>query len=192
MAGVFSRYQLVACWAGRLRAPSKPIDISTSVAVSFERINPHVLFTLEERHSDGQVRLWRVEGPGLNSFNRRGLGEDFLQPGEEIEVCGFGFKEEVLARNGGLDARGMSRPWLHGYLLVSPDGQMRLFGGYGKLDNCVRPDDQVRLGDVPERRPRGRRTLVPRARLHEVSVARPEGVRSRGRSPARGSLSAVG
>ena len=120
----------------------KPIWIKGTV-VSFEPVNPHVLFTLEERQSDGQVRLWKVEGPGLNSFKRRGLGEDFLQPGEELEVCGFGFKEEVLARNGGLDANRMSRPGLHGHLLVSPDGQRRRFGGYGKLDNCVRPDDQV-------------------------------------------------
>jgi hypothetical protein len=120
----------------------KPIWIKGTV-VSFELINPHVLFTLAERQSDGQVRLWKVEGPGLNSFNRRGVGQDFLQPGEEIEVCGFGFKEEVLARNGGHDARGMSRPDFHGNLLVSPDRQMRRFGGYGKLDNCVRPDDQV-------------------------------------------------
>jgi len=120
----------------------KPIWIKGTV-VSFEPVNPHVLFTLEERQRDGQVRLWRVEGPGLNSFTRRGVGKDFLQPGDALEVCGFGFKDEVLARNGGLDARGMSRPGLHGHLLVSPDGRMRLFGGYGKLDNCVRPDDQV-------------------------------------------------
>lgn len=120
----------------------KPIWIKGTV-VSFELVNPHVLFTLEERQSDGQVRLWKVEGPGLNSFKRRGLGEDFLQLGEALEVCGFGFKEEVLARNGGLDANGRTRPGLHGHLLVSPDRQMRRFGGYGKLDNCVRPDDQV-------------------------------------------------
>ena len=120
----------------------KPIWIEGTI-VSFELVNPHVVFTLEERQSDGQVRLWKVEGPGLKSFDRRGLGQDFLQLGEEIEVCGFGFKEEVLARNGGLDARGISRPGLHGHLLVSPDKQMRRFGGYGKLDNCVRRDDQV-------------------------------------------------
>lgn len=120
----------------------KPIWIKGTV-VSFELINPHVVFTLEEKQSDGRVALWKVEGPGLNSFNRRGLGAEFLQPGEEIEVCGFGFKEEVLARNGGLDASGMPRPGLHGYLLVSPDGQRQRFGGYGKLDNCVRPDDRV-------------------------------------------------
>jgi hypothetical protein len=121
---------------------AKPIWIKGTV-VSFAPVNPHVLFTLEERQSDGQVRLWKVEGPGLNSFRRRGLSQDLLQPGDALEVCGFGFKEEVLARNGGLDANGRSRPGLHGHLLVSPDGQMRRFGGYGKLDNCVRPDDSV-------------------------------------------------
>ncbi len=120
----------------------KPMWIKGTV-VSFELINPHVVFTLEAKQSDGRVALWKVEGPGLNNFNRRGLGPEFLRPGEEIEVCGFGFKEEVLARNGGLDARGMPRPGLHGYLLVSPGGQRRRFGGYGKLDNCVRPDDRV-------------------------------------------------
>jgi hypothetical protein len=120
----------------------KPIWVKGTV-VSFERINPHVMFALEQKGDDGQVRRWTVEGPGLNSFTRAGLGADFLQVGDVIEVCGFAVKEEIAARNSGGDARGSARPSIHGNVLVMPDGQMRLFGGYGKLENCIRPDDQI-------------------------------------------------
>jgi hypothetical protein len=117
-----------------------PVWIKGTV-VRFERINPHVMFTLEQKGDDGQVRLWTVEGPGLNSFTRAGLGADFLEAGDVIEVCGFGFKEEVARRP--IADSGRTRPWLHGHVLVMSDERMRLFGGYGRLENCVRPDDRV-------------------------------------------------
>lgn len=122
----------------------KPIWIKGTI-VRFERVNPHVLFTLEQTQDDGQLRHWTIEGPGLNSFNRAGLGDDFVRPGDVVEVCGFGFKDEVLARNAGLDPRGRARPGLHGHVLVMAGGRMRLFGGYGKIDNCVRPDDDAQI-----------------------------------------------
>ena len=117
----------------------KPIWVKGTV-VRFEPINPHVMFALEQTGDDGQVRRWTIEGPGLNTFTRAGLGADFLQVGDVIEVCGFDFKEEVLARNPDRAAR---LPFIHGQLLVMADGQRRLFGGYGKLENCIRPDDQI-------------------------------------------------
>jgi hypothetical protein len=118
----------------------KPIWIKGTV-VRFDAINPHVMFTLERELGDGHVQRWTVEGPGLHTFSR--MGGDYLKPGEVVEVCGFGFKEEVLARNSGLDALGRARPNLHGHVLVMSDGHMRIFGGYGKLVNCVRETDQV-------------------------------------------------
>lgn len=120
----------------------KPIWVKGTV-VGFEPVNPHVMFALEQKGDDGQVQRWTVEGPGLNSFTRAGHGADFLQIGDVVEVCGFDFKEEVLARNSGPDARRSARAFVHGQVLVMADGQMRLFGGYGKLENCIRPDDQI-------------------------------------------------
>jgi hypothetical protein len=119
----------------------RPLWVKGTV-VSFQAINPHVMLALEQKVADGQVQRWTVEGPGLNTFTRMGLGSDFLQAGDVIEVCGFAFKEEVRARGSGPDARGSVRPSVHGHVLVMPEGQMRLFGGYGKLENCIRPDDQ--------------------------------------------------
>jgi hypothetical protein len=118
----------------------KPIWIKGTV-VRFEPVNPHVVFALEQRTEDGQVQLWTVEGPGLNSFNRMALGDDFLQPGDVIEVCGFTFKAEVAAQRSARD--GSSRPSLHGNVLHMPDGHMQAFGGYGKIENCVRPNDSI-------------------------------------------------
>jgi hypothetical protein len=120
----------------------RPIWVKGTV-VSFQPINPHIMVGVEQKGDDGQAQLWTVEGPGLNTFTRAGHGADYLQVGDVIEVCGFALKEEILARNSGLDARGSVRPSIHGHLLVMPDGQRRLFGGYGKLDNCIRPDDSL-------------------------------------------------
>jgi len=120
----------------------RPIWVKGTV-VSFELINPHVMVGLEQKRDDGQVQRWTVEGSGLNTFTRAGHGADFLQVGDVIEVCGFAFKEEILARNSGLDGRGSVRPSIHGQVMVMSDGQMRLFGGYGKLENCIRPDDPI-------------------------------------------------
>ena len=119
----------------------KPVWIEGTV-VRFDLMNPHVMFTLEQATDDGQTRQWTVENSGLNTFTRRGLGADYLQAGDVIQVCGFDFKEEVLARARPTDA-GRPRSFLHGHVLVMSDGQMRLFGGYGKLQNCIRPDDRI-------------------------------------------------
>ena len=118
----------------------KPIWIKGTV-VAFDAVNPHVFVTLERELGDGQVERWTVEGPGLRSFNLR--NGDPLQPGEVIEVCGFGVKEEFRARDSEQAPRGRARPGLHGHVIVRPDGGMRIFGGYGKLVNCVRETDQV-------------------------------------------------
>jgi hypothetical protein len=71
-----------------------------------------------------------------------GLDKDFLKIGDVIEVCGFALKEEVVSRRSSEDTDGLSPPFVHGHVLVMPDGQMQSWGPYGKLDNCVRPDDQ--------------------------------------------------
>jgi hypothetical protein len=120
----------------------KPVWLKGTV-VRFEAVNPHVVFALEQRNDDGQTRRWTVEGPGLNTFNRLGLRNDFLQPGDVIEVCGFALKEEVVARSSSRQGTaGLSRPDVHGHVLLMAEGQMQLWG-YGKTENCIRPGDQV-------------------------------------------------
>jgi hypothetical protein len=118
----------------------KPVWVKGTV-VRFEPINPHIVFALDESLVDGHVRRWTIEGSGLNSFNRRGLNRDFLKAGDVIEVCGFALKEELARPEA--TAGNLSRPDIHGHVLIMPDGQMQIFGGYGKTENCIRPDDEV-------------------------------------------------
>ena len=118
----------------------KPIFVKGTV-VSFEPINPHIVLALEQRTGDGQVRRWTIEGSGLNVFNRYGPRADFLQPGDVIEVCGFALKAELAAR--APSPGRFSRPDLTGHMLQMPDGHLEFFGGYGKMENCVRPNDSI-------------------------------------------------
>src|SRR5215207_5924938 len=113
----------------------KPMWVKGTV-VGYEPVSPHIMIALEQKADDGQVQRLTVEGPGLNSFTRAGNGPDFLKVGDAIEACGFGLKDEILARNS-------ARPIFHGHVLVMPDRQLRLFGGYGKIENCIRTGDQV-------------------------------------------------
>src|SRR5687768_8152301 len=72
----------------------KPAWVKGTV-VELRPVNPHVMIELEQKGDDGQVHRLTVEGPGLNTFTRAGYGPDFLQVGDVIEACGFGFKEEI-------------------------------------------------------------------------------------------------
>ena len=63
------------------------------------------------------------------------------EAGDVIEVCGFALKEEYSRPSADTDD---ARPrFVHGHVLVMPDGHMQSWGPYGKLDNCIRPDDQA-------------------------------------------------
>lgn len=119
---------------------STPIWVKGTV-VSYLPANPHALFALEVKTGDGQVQQWTVEGPSLNGLSRSGVPADVLKAGDVIEVCGFPYKEDVLARVSA--TRPVSLPFVHGHLLVMADGGMRNWGGYGRLDNCVRAGDET-------------------------------------------------
>ena len=93
-------------------------------------LHPHVMVTLEVQGADGKPAKWDIEGPNLMRLERMHVPADFLKAGDVIEVCGFRLKQ----------------PWrkehfVHGPVLVMPDGRMRLWGPYGKLENCIRPGD---------------------------------------------------
>ncbi len=139
----------LAC-VGSLRAHHsvRMIDVSKSVwvkgtVVRYEPISPHTMFELEETSADGQVRRWTIEGPfpgrlsRILSVNGMRADEDFLSAGDVVEVCGFFPKRSEVASP---DAELLS--YVHGHVLVMPDGRMETWGPYGKVDNCVRPDDE--------------------------------------------------
>jgi len=120
-----------------------PIWVRGTV-VRYEPINPHAMFSLEEKKPDGQVQSWRVEGPGLARLSRLGAGENFLKAGDVVEVCGFPPKQEFVGPSSAAIRRyPENQKIVHGHVLVMPDGRMRSWGSYGKLDNCIRPGDQA-------------------------------------------------
>jgi hypothetical protein len=110
---------------------STPMWVKGKVVV-FRAQHPHAMVKLDVRGADGNLHQWEIEGPNLARLERMGADKNFLKAGDVVEVCGFPLKQ----------------PWakagfIHGQVLVMPDGRMRLFGPYGKLANCVRPADTV-------------------------------------------------
>jgi hypothetical protein len=129
------------------------IDVSTPIwvkgtVVRYEPIHPHVMIELEEPKEDGQAETWTVEGPIPGRLDRilrlNGMGRDepFLRVGDAIEVCGFVPKARASRRDASPNTDRLP-PFIHGHVLVMPDGRMQSWGPYGKLDNCIRPDDQT-------------------------------------------------
>ncbi len=170
----------------------KPAWVKGTV-VALKPVNPHVMIELEQKGDDGQVQRLTVEGPGLNSFTRAGYGPDFVQVGDVIEACGFGLKEEVLARNAGRAALGSARPVFHGHVLVMPGrphAALRRLRQARELRSAGRPGSG--MGGVREHRPEGSRRVVQQPSLRQFSLATAAGVRRRGQPLDGGSLSAAG
>jgi hypothetical protein len=130
-------------FAGRLQAHHAItwIDITTPVwvkgtVVEYVPGSPHAMIQLDVRGADGLEQRWTVEGPFPGRLERYHLARDFLKAGDVIEACGFVPKPQP------------ERSWppprfIHSQLLLMPDGQMQLWGPYGKLENCVRPSDST-------------------------------------------------
>jgi hypothetical protein len=139
MTAVATTIAALAC-AGSLRAHhanimfdlAAPIWIKGTV-VRYQPMNPHTLFELDVQEG-GRTERWTVEGPVLARLKRMGVDERFLQAGDVIEVCGFPLKDQ---------SRG-TRAFVHGHVLVMPNGRLHSWGPYGKIDNCVRPQDRQR------------------------------------------------
>lgn len=125
---------------------STPIWIKGTVT-AYEPIAPHAMFYLEESTEDGQTRQWRIEGPWPRRLGwileLTGVqeGADFFKAGDVIEVCGFDLKPEFKAQRPAPNADDPPVLAAHGQMVVMPDGRMQSWGGYGQLDNCVRPND---------------------------------------------------
>jgi hypothetical protein len=118
---------------------ANPIWVKGTVT-RYEPIPPHALITLEERKDGEHVQRWFVEGPPPETLKRTGTGPEFLKVGDVIETCAFALKGEFADR--GLLAH-IDGSFVHGHVLVMPDGQLHTWGSYGKTDNCVRPKDRL-------------------------------------------------
>ena len=132
----------LAC-AGELRAHHSisAIDITTPVwvkgtVVEYEPISPHAMIELDVRAADGATQRWSVQGPNPGRLERYHLARDFLKAGDVIEACGFVPKSNP-------EKTWPPARFIHSQLLLMPDGQMQLWGPYGKLENCVRPSDSA-------------------------------------------------
>lgn len=130
------------------------IDVSTSIwvkgtVVRYEPVHPHVMIELEAPTEDGDAETWTIEGPipgrldrilGLNGMGR---DESFLKVGDVIEVCGFAPRRRASSQAPPANTERFAQRYIHGHVLVMPDGRMQSWGPYGKLDNCIRSDDQT-------------------------------------------------
>jgi hypothetical protein len=117
------------------------IDITTPVwvkgtVVQYEPIAPHAMLELDVRAADGETQRWTVQGPAPGRLERYHLARDFLKPGDVIEACGFVPKPQP-------EKSWPPERFIHSQVLLIPDGQMQLWGPYGKLENCVRPNDSA-------------------------------------------------
>ncbi len=122
---------------------TKAIRVKGTV-VRFHKINPHSIIYVEEKSADGQTRRWAAEGPGVLQLDRRGVADDFLKPGDVVEVCGYAHKENVIWQiatptpNGDRRATSLSGRLLAVELLVMPDGRELEWEDYGS-HHCFAP-----------------------------------------------------
>ena len=110
-----------------------PIWVKGKV-VDFAYVNPHSFLTIDGTAADGQPRRWVVEGTSIFGHERRGVGPDFFQAGDDVEFCAFPVKPQFTSR----PVEG--RPIGHGLVAIA-DGRMQVWGSYGRIRNCVRPED---------------------------------------------------
>lgn len=108
--------------------------------VQIHYINPHSFIFLEEQGTDGQIRRWAAEGPGVRQLTRRGPAKDVLKVGDVVEVCGYLPKEAVVWQIASPDpgAVSLSGRLINGEMLVMPDGTQQSWGDYG-VHKCFAP-----------------------------------------------------
>jgi hypothetical protein len=142
-------------WSGL--APShhsiSTIDVSApvwvkGVVVSYRAGSPHALLEMRAQGADGRQQRWTMEGPFPGRMARiisiyGGSAEAYLKPGDAVEVCGFRPKSSYAVQRSYGNTTLDPAHFIHAQLLLMPDGQMRAWGPYGKLDNCVRSRDSA-------------------------------------------------
>jgi hypothetical protein len=143
--------------------------------VDYAPFNPHARITLEQKGADGTIQRWVVEGPNTNRLERMHADNTFLEPGDVIEVCGFPWRQEY-AQPAASNSGAPPRPAMHIHMVVMPDGHMRLFGPYGKLDNCIRANDTTQAWvEFLNTDPLGRQAWCNGLKLTSVPSTAPKG-----------------
>ena len=127
------------------------IDISAPVwvkgaVVRYRPGAPHALLELDEFLADGTHNRWVMEGPFPGRMARLvelygGSIETYLKPGDVVELCGFRPRPAYAMQRSYGDVDITVSRFIHAQVIVMPDGRMRSWGPYGKLDNCVRTAD---------------------------------------------------
>src|SRR5262245_31678860 len=79
------------------------VDITTPVwikgtVVRYEIGNPHTMIELDEKTAEGQTVRWTLDGPFPGRIQRMHVDATLLKLGDAIEVCGFHYKSQRLAR----------------------------------------------------------------------------------------------
>jgi len=103
--------------------------------VEYAYANPHSFVTVDGTTADEELHRWVVEGTSIFGHQRRGVGPDFFRPGDVVEFCAFPVKPQFRAAPSE-DARSFG----HGLVTIA-DGKMQIWGSYGMVRNCVRPED---------------------------------------------------
>lgn len=107
--------------------------------------NPHSFILVDVVGSDGNRVRWAVENSGTLAMTRqRGFGEETLQVGDPIEVCGYAPKRsQATAEEGARRASPRPAPWwgegmraLTGRLLILKSGPAEHWSRYGPLEPC--------------------------------------------------------
>jgi hypothetical protein len=132
---------LQAHHSGSMYDPT-PVWVKGTV-VRFEAVDPHTLTTLEGRGEDGQVRRWVVEGPGQFQLD---VGMTVPKVGDVIEFCAFPYKSAAdLSRIfPGTDFSALRLSSVWGHIMVTPDGQKRVWNPHGVISECMRRSDDQR------------------------------------------------
>lgn len=123
----------------------------TGTVVRYRPVDPHVMIELRESGVDGAGRKWSVEGPRRGRLewilqnNGDIRADQILKVGDTVSVCGFLLKKDLASEPMYADWPSEQGRFVHGQLLVMPDGRMQSWGPYGTLTNCVRRGDSTKM-----------------------------------------------
>ncbi len=130
----------VLVWPGVLAAHHSLVQFDTTTpvhvkgtVVRWDMINPHARIHVDQAGADGQTQRWVVEGPAPNALTRLRIGQDFLKPGDVIEVCGFPLKDLYESQRASAPNPPPGKAF-SGHLLVMPDGKRQYWSDYGVLE----------------------------------------------------------
>jgi hypothetical protein len=122
----------------------------TGTIVRYRPVDPHAMIELEQPRAGSPAIKWIVEGPRMGRLerilqNRGGIPADqVLKIGDRISVCGFPLKKDFASESRYADWPAAQGRFVHGQVVVMPDGQMQSWGPYGSIDNCVRTTDTAK------------------------------------------------